>query len=705
MPRIVTAPFATIVLQLSAFVGAVVCFVCAAWVARGKGAIRRDRAAGVVTLACAGVWCVCVAAFGPAHRYSAAAEVARNLAWIFALFRLFANDGRDESLALVRPAVIAIAFAEVLQIGLLSARFSLASHANLLWETSAVLRLLVAVGALMLVHNLYLGAAQQSRVLLRWNVAALLGFWAFTLNYHTLGWLLAARPQALDTAHSAIVAVAALGYAFGFNQVTAGLQFRPSRIATFRFLSLLVIAGYVVAVALMTRWLGAIPREAARLVLVGLVVTASVLMLAWLPSRKMRGWLRVTALKHLFKHRYDYRTEWLRFTQTIARGEQPQAEALPERAVRALADLTDSPGGLLFTPEDDGTFTCAARFGWPERAAGPASISSAFAQLIEREAIIVDFDALRKGQPHRGEDAVVPPWMCDCRDVWAAVPLMHFDRLVGIVILARPAYTRTLDWEDFDILGIVGRQLASYLAEQAGQAALLEASRFDEFNRRMAFVMHDIKNLSSQLSLLTRNAERHADKPEFQRDMLLTVRNSADKLNTLLARLGRYGTGPAQDTSPFDLRATVVAVTKRFSGQYPVALVRNDRADVVGLADGLEQALGHLIQNAIDASAADSAVTVEAFSDGLHGIVTVSDNGCGMSPAFVRDGLFKPFVSSKESGFGIGAYEAREIIRAMGGRLDVESREGLGTRFTISLPLRSAQHMLATVEPWKAEAA
>src|SRR5690606_3473343 len=100
------------------------------------------------------------------------------------------------------------------------------------------------------------------------------------------------------------------------------------------------------------------------------------------------------------------------------------------------------------------------------------------------------------------------------------------DRLVGAVLLARPEIGRQLDWEDFDLLRIVGRQVASYLAEAQSQEALSEARRFDEFNRRFAFIMHDIKNLVSQLSLVARNAERHADNPEFRVDMVATLKNS-----------------------------------------------------------------------------------------------------------------------------------------------------------------------------------
>jgi len=95
----------------------------------------------------------------------------------------------------------------------------------------------------------------------------------------------------------------------------------------------------------------------------------------------------------------------------------------------------------------------------------------------------------------------------------------------------------------------------------------------------------------------------------------------------------------------------------------------------------------HLIQNAIEASDKDAPVFLRCSLDGLHGVIEVIDSGSGMSPEFIRTRLFKPFVSSKSGGFGIGAFEARELIRAMDGQLDVESREGLGTRFFIRLPL------------------
>ena len=93
-------------------------------------------------------------------------------------------------------------------------------------------------------------------------------------------------------------------------------------------------------------------------------------------------------------------------------------------------------------------------------------------------------------------------------------------------------------------------------------------------------------------------------------------------------------------------------------------------------------------------------VFLDLTAEGLNGTIEVLDSGSGMSPEFVRTGLFKPFVSSKNGGFGIGAFEARELIKAMGGRIAVESREGLGTRFSVVLPLADAVRLLgASADP------
>ena len=136
--------------------------------------------------------------------------------------------------------------------------------------------------------------------------------------------------------------------------------------------------------------------------------------------------------------------------------------------------------------------------------------------------------------------------------------------------------------------------------------------------------------------------------------------------------------------------AVLETIAARRRAQHPVRLT--GRADIHALFDParLELALGHLVQNAIEASPADEPVWLSVERRGREVEIAVLDRGRGMSADFVRHGLFVPFDSTKPGGFGIGAFEARALVAAMGGRLDVESREGEGSRFVIVLPVAEA---------------
>ena len=677
--------------------GAIVSISAAAWVYRRGEKARPERAAIIGALCLTALWCISVASFGPLSFLAVVTEAARTLAWLVVVLRLFANDGRDASMAPVRPVVVVLALVVCLQplLGFVERNIAATGEISLLTAQSArLLHLLVAVGALMLLHNLYAGAATASRQMLRWSAAGLAAMWAFDLNYYTIAWLGKSLPVELAAFHGLIAAIVALPVAISTRASSSGMAFRPSRAVAFRTLSLVVIGIYLLGMIVIARWLSLFVGDMSRLTQVGFVVAATTVALLWLPSQRMRAWLRVTAAKHFFQHRYDYRAEWLRFNATIGSGGN-SALTLQERAVQAVADITDSPSGLLLTPTDDGSLELAARWQWPSLEVPGQALPEDLGDLLERESFILDLDETRQGRDQHGEMALVPAWLHAERRAWALVPLSHFDRLVGVVVLARPPHPRSLDWEDFDLLRVVGQQLASYLAEYSGQQALMDASRFDEFNRRIAFVMHDIKNLSSQLSLLLRNAEKHADKPEFREDMLVTLRNSADKLNHLLARLGRYGTDSAPQRDKLELGGIARAIAARYDGQHRVVVVAPEPCEASGDREALEQAIAHLVQNAIDASEAGQTVYLEVSNDGVLGRIDIADSGHGMSPNFLRSGLFKPFVSSKPDGFGIGAFEARELVRAMGGRLEVESREGLGTRFSLCLPLSATATFLA----------
>jgi putative PEP-CTERM system histidine kinase len=273
------------------------------------------------------------------------------------------------------------------------------------------------------------------------------------------------------------------------------------------------------------------------------------------------------------------------------------------------------------------------------------------------------------------------------RGAWAGIPLIHRGRLQGLVVIAHPPLKRALDWEDYDLFRAAGRQAASYLAEAQGLEALAEARRFDEFNRRFAFILHDIKNLVSQLSLVARNAERHADNPEFRADMVATLQSSVKKMNDLLARLAP-GAKPKSGISPrvVTIHPVLAAAVEAKRRAHPIDLSGDARLAALADPAALDQAVGHLVQNAIDASPAGTPVRVRFGGVGREVRIEVEDQGCGMTADFVAGRLFLPFASTKEGGFGIGAHEARALVEAMNGRLDVRSRPGAGSCFTIRLP-------------------
>ena len=670
-------------------VAAIVCVLVAGLVARAGRTTRRDRAATVAALAVTALWCGANAALGSASEIVAALAAVRNIVWIFALFRHFANDGRDEALRVVRQVVTALVAVEALQFVLLMTEWGDAEVA-----VSALLRMLVSVGALVLVHNLYGGASAASRRLLAWNSGGFALFWLFELNLFTIEYLTGSAATGLAVPRAAVIVTVAAAFGVGTMHQAGGPAFRPSRAVTFSTLSLAILAVYFIAMVGLSQGVARLSGDLARITQVGFLLMAAIAALVWLPSPRLRGMARVMALKHLFKHRYDYREEWLRFTRTIGSA-AGQGATLHERAIQSLADITDSSAGLLLTPREDGELALAARWRWPTIEVPAQAVPLSLVRKFEREGMILDLDEVRAGTDRFGEASLVPAWLRDDPGAWAVVPLLHGERLVGLVVLARPVVTRRLDWEDFDLLSTAGQQVASYLSEQAGTEALQDAARFEEFNRRMAFVMHDIKNLSSQMGLLARNAAKHVDNPEFREDMLVTLRNSADKLDALVARLGRYGGKGAVAIGPVDLPLLARRLTARFAPLHPFECRGEASCVVLGNEEMLEQALVHLAQNAIEASEGRSPVAFEVTSSGLRGEIAVVDMGKGMSAEFMRTGLFRPFVSTKETGFGIGVCEARDQARGMGGRLDVESREGLGSRFTISLPLAEASRLIA----------
>jgi putative PEP-CTERM system histidine kinase len=610
------------------------------------------------------------------------AESARNLIWISLLYSLSAaSEEREHGLKLVYGAIAAVIGLQVI-----GATLQLFSPSDNVAETGLMLRFTTAAGALVLVHNVYGQAAPASQRHIRFAMLGLALMWLYDFNLYTSLYLGSRGAALLLEWRGLVVAFTAPLFALATRKQGAW-RVRLSRAATFQSLSLLAICAYFALMAILATALRGTGVDWSSALMIGLLALMTVGAMVLIPSARARSWVKLKLAKHLFEHRYDYRAEWLRFTETLGLA-GPEAPPLGERIVRAFADIADAPGGLLLTSEGGSEFSIAAASDWP--GSGPPTNSidgaSAFWTALEETGSVVEFSRLRSTDD---KAPPVPQWLNDDERAWAAIPLLHHQRLVGVVILATPELRRQLDWEDLDLLRTAGHQAASSLAEALGQEALSQAQRFEEFNRRFAFILHDIKNLVSQLSLLARNAERHADNPEFRADMVETLKSSVGKMNDLLARLAPQSSGRVQRIEAQSLRPILSAAIAGKRRDREVSLLGETAVEVMVDANALEQAVGHLLQNALDASSGEP-VTVHVIPEGNRVAIAIADKGVGMDGDFIRNRLFQPFASTKPGGFGIGAFEARSLVTAMGGRISVDSRPGRGTTFTILLPAAGA---------------
>lgn len=663
----------------------------AAWLVRRWARLRGTRpslgdAALLLALLATSLWAFAAASMGGTHAIAGLAESLRNLSWLAFLFQMVRSArAQPRTVTAVYLVLVVVLAGQPLVAIWHAANQGVPRLDELGYSAAMLLRMIFVVGALVLANNLYSVADAETRASLRLPLTALAAMWLYDLNLYTVGYLGRALPGDLVALRGVLMILAVPFFALAANR-SGGWKLTLSRKVAYRSLSLFAILGYLVtmiAVAQLLRAFGGTIASGAQVLLVlGMSLAALIL----LPSDRFRAWFKVKATKHFFQHRYDYRAEWIRFTETIGRPGDGTAP-FHERVIKAAADISDSPAGLLLAPTENGRLQLQARFNWPTADVPAQACTAGTIGYFQSTGRIVELDALRSGQDTLTDRRAIPDWVVMESNAWAIVPLVHFDRLAGLVVLSRPLIERQLDWEDLDLLRLVGRQLASYLAEARSQEALREADQFDEFNRRMAFVMHDIKNLVSQLSLVASNAERHADNPEFRADMIATLQNSVGKMNTLIRRLTGYARSTGDGIRAIDAERIVRSVIADKAQRHKVVTSSAPRMALMADPVQLEQVLGHLIQNAIDASGPDSPVFVSLSRDGLSGVIEIVDHGSGMSAEFVRGKLFKPFMSSKADGFGIGAYEARLLVEAMHGRIEVESREGEGSRFAVYLPL------------------
>ncbi len=413
-------------------------------------------------------------------------------------------------------------------------------------------------------------------------------------------------------------------------------------------------------------------------------IFAAVLLLGWLfSSGTLRSKLKIFINKNFFSYRYDYREEWLRFTNLLATRD-PHMSA-QQRCIQALANLVESPSGALWLRGDGDLFTQSARWNLPPIQAEERADNS-LPRFLHTKGWVVDLDEFRK-QPSRYPGLELPEWLKTVTSAWLIVPVVTQDELMGFVILTSPRAAFEVNWEVLDLLKTAARQIGSFLGQIQSSETLLEVKKFDAFNKMSAFVVHDLKNLVAQMSLLLKNSARHRQNPRFQDDMLSTVEHVTERMNKLLLQLSTGNRG-AENLRPLDLGRLAQRIAESKADQRnDIGIQASGDVTALGYEQRFERVLGHLVQNAIDATPDGGTIGMRVFAEGGCAVLEITDTGCGMSEEFVRERLFRPFQTTKPSGMGIGTYETAQYVKELGGKIETDSRPGAGTRMRIILPL------------------
>lgn len=653
-------------------------------------AARRHRAAPLLLAGCcfvtagwaaAGLWSNATAGIG------GIADLVRAMVWFGFLFFLYhdARMGRPlYELGFAAAAFVAAAMAGVAVAG--------ADASTTVQPLVIIARLTLAVAELLLIENLYLNIPQDAR----WHVAlpsVLLGGLAcFDILLCADIILFRVPTPSLEAARTLVMTLIAplLMVAAARGQRWKG-GVRLSRQAAFHSATLVLSGGVLLALGLVGEVLQRLGGEWGWLAQVSLAFAAAIGIGLLMTSGSARSRMQRLVVDHFFAERYDYRRQWQACIRTLA-GEPESAEqgevqaGLALRAIRTVVSVVDSPAGVLFLREGPGsgggeTAGVGGAFRW----AGSWNMPATEAIAEDHPAVVAVQNGAwiaRLDGPHQASLWAAP--LDGLGPLWLAVPLVHRGVLTGLVLSGPPRAPFDLEQEVFDLLRIVAQEVATYIAEQRATQTLLQTRQLHDYSKRFAFVAHDIKNVSSQLALLLSNAESHIANPEFQKDMLDTVRASVGKITALLRRLETPETDSAPGAlAPLPRLEALVATYQRVRRSQIVLEHDGSTASVAMGAEAFETAVTHVLNNAVEACAESGAaapVIVRVRHEARQVVIDIVDQGPGMTAEFVQESLFKPFSTSKPGGSGIGAFQSRELLRAAGGDLVVVNvpRQGAG---------------------------
>lgn len=451
--------------------------------------------------------------------------------------------------------------------------------------------------------------------------------------------------------------------------------------------SMLMIAGlYLLLMAVAGYLINYFGGEWGQLVSFGFFILGSIVLAVLLITETVRRQVKVFISKHFFANKYEYREEWL---ELIGQIETASAENYCQMSLQIMMSKVGATGGIMLKANGNSRFTVKHSDG--------LKLDESF----DKDLILLENFTKTQGWiidiNEYNEDPLLYPGLFIHPKIWHAVgvnimvPIFIGKNFYGFFIFSNSDEKNQLNWEDRDLLFAIAKQLGNFISLNEANDKLAESKQFDAFNRMSAFLVHDLKNVQAQLSLITSNAKQHRDNPEFVDDVFETVESATERLAKVLAQLRDKQV--AQSTSKrVDLGDIIKRVTAQRNVMQPQVVIKNNAEECLVTIDDERffSVMNHLIQNAQEATSDDGWVEISLTQQQKYINIIVSDNGCGMSESFIKSRLFKPFDTTKgNAGMGIGVFEAKQFFESIAGSLTAESIKGQGTKMIICLPVLS----------------
>jgi putative PEP-CTERM system histidine kinase len=464
----------------------------------------------------------------------------------------------------------------------------------------------------------------------------------------------------------------------------------PSQAVLRNSIAALVAGAYLVAVGVFAKISSYLGGDATFALKSFLALVSIIALAVLLQSDRARLRLARFVSRNFNRPIYDYRTVWLRFTDgTAAGGGQ---EALCRSLVGLVAETFRALSvSIWLVDEKRESLTLAASTFLPaaETRSLPPDRSAAILDGLGRQPDPFSVESLASEWASFVR-AAHPSTFAEAGERICA-PLRIQGEVIGMLTLGDRVGGASAGAQEFDMLRCVASHAVASIQSLRLSERIAASREMEAFQTMAAFFVHDLKNAASTLNLMLKNLPDHFDNPQFREDALRGVGKSVAHINRLIGRLSSLREASALAQSEADLNEVVRRAAAGFENNKSFSLTK-ELAELPKTMIDKEQmtkVLTNLILNATEAVGPDGRIRVEtsAFPDRVT--VAVSDNGSGIDPGFLRDGLFRPFQTTKKAGLGIGMFQSKTIVEAHGGRLSATSVVGKGSRFEVSIPIRA----------------